>query len=90
MKFYMVNSVYLHYNFGGHYQKIMVKLTVNGRMVELADALGSEPSVRKDMGVQVPLRPPVNFTEFGGKLKKADCLKHAIGACFKWDLKGRT
>jgi len=24
----------------------------------LADALGSGPSVRKDMGVQVPLRPP--------------------------------
>ena len=27
-------------------------------MAELADALGSGSSVRKDMGVQVPLRPP--------------------------------
>jgi hypothetical protein len=38
-------------------------------MVELADALGSGPSVRKDMGVQVPLRPPVNFIWYGGNDK---------------------
>ncbi len=38
--------------------------------------LCSEQSETKE---QVPLRPPVNFTGFGGKLKKADCLKHAIG-----------
>ena len=30
-------------------------------MAESADALGSGPSVRKDMGVQVPLRPPVGL-----------------------------
>ena len=33
----------------------------SGRMAESADALGSGPSVRKDMGVQVPLRPPANI-----------------------------
>jgi hypothetical protein len=30
-------------------------------MAELADALGSGSSVRKDMGVQVPLRPPLEL-----------------------------
>ena len=30
-------------------------------MAELADALGSGLSVRKDMGVQIPLRPPSYF-----------------------------
>ena len=28
-------------------------------MAELVDALGSGPSVRKDLGVRVPLRPPL-------------------------------
>ena len=32
-----------------------------GRMAELVDALGSGLSVRKNMGVQVPLRPPVKI-----------------------------
>ena len=36
-------------------------LSGSGRMAELADALGSGSSARKSMGVQVPLRPPVNL-----------------------------
>ena len=28
-------------------------------MAELVDALGSGSSVRKDLGVQIPLRPPL-------------------------------
>ena len=36
-------------------------LSCSGRMAELVDALGSGLSARKSMGVQVPLRPPVNF-----------------------------
>ena len=36
----------------------LLKFITVGRMAELADALGSGSSVRKDMGVQVPLRPP--------------------------------
>jgi hypothetical protein len=60
----------------------MIILTINGRMVELADALGSGPSVRKDMGVQVPLRPPVNLQD-RVEMVRLNYLKHAGGACFK-------
>ena len=38
-------------------------------MVELADAPGSGPGARKGMGVQVPLRPPVNVARYGGNDK---------------------
>jgi hypothetical protein len=46
-------------------------LAGSGRMAELVDALGSGLSVRKDMGVQVPLRPPGQISSidkaiFGG------------------------
>ena len=39
----------------------MSKSICLGRMAELVDALGSGPSARKSMGVQVPLRPPVDL-----------------------------
>ena len=47
-------------------------LADSGRMAELADALGSGPSVRKDMGVQVPLRPPVNLLSMVKTVKLVD------------------
>ncbi len=50
-------------------------------MAELVDALGSGLSVRKDMGVQVPLRPPVKLILLPNKAK-ACVVKHAISACF--------
>ena len=50
-------------------------------MAELADALGSGSSVRKDMGVQVPLRPPVKLL-YLPNTAKATVVKHAKGACF--------
>ena len=37
---------------------IFNKFVILGRMAELVDALGSGSSVRKDLGVQIPLRPP--------------------------------
>ena len=36
----------------------LLKFSTVGRMAELVDALGSGSSVRKDLGVQIPLRPP--------------------------------
>ncbi len=50
-------------------------------MAELVDALGSGLSVRKDMGVQVPLRPPVKLMLLLNKAKVC-VIKHAISACF--------